>query len=152
MSIKHGQLRKRCDVYDEAVIGLEEARKAMQAMLDEAMKEPERPVAIAVVDGHGRLVAFARMDRCRLIPQQLAYKKAYTAAIMRSDTGALAERFKSMGRSVSDFGDPNMIALQGGVVIQQSSDEAFLGAIGVSGLRAEEDEAMAHIGVKATGL
>ena len=139
-------------MYDEAVIGLTEAREAMQAMLDGAMKEPDRPVAIAVVDGYGRLVEFARMDRCRLIPQQLAYKKAYTAAIMRSDTGALAERFKSTGRSVSDFGDPNMIALQGGVVIQRSSDEAFLGAIGVSGLSAEQDEAMARIGVQAMGL
>ena len=136
-------------MYDEAVLGLEEARKALQAMLDEAMKESARPVAMAVVDGNGRLVAFARMDRCRLIPQQLAYKKAYTTAIMRSDTGALAERFKSTGRSVSDFGDPSMIALQGGVVIQRSSDEAFLGGIGVSGLSAEEDEAMARIGYKA---
>ncbi|MFH1559838.1 MAG: heme-binding protein [Chloroflexota bacterium] len=42
--------------------------------------------------------------------------------------------------------------LQGGVVIQRPSDEAFLGAIGVSGLRAEEDEAIARIGVQAMGL
>ena len=139
-------------MYDEAVIGLTEARKAIQAMLDEAEKEPDRSVAMAVVDGQGRLVAFARMDRCRLLPQQLAYKKAYTAAIMRSDTAAVAERFKSMGRSVSDFGDPNMAAVQGGVAIQRLSDEAFLGGIGVSGLRADEDEAMARIGVRAMGL
>ena len=139
-------------MYDEAVLGLTEARKAIQAMLDEAMKEPDRPVAMAVVDGHGRLVEFARMDRCRLLPQQLAYKKAYTAAIMRSDTAAVAERFKSSGRSVSDFGDANMVAVQGGVAVQRPSDEVFLGGIGVSGLRAEEDEAMARIGVQAMGL
>jgi glc operon protein GlcG len=139
-------------MYDEAVLGLEDARTAMQAMLDEAMKEPARPVAIAIVDGHGRMVAFTRMDRCRLLPQQLAYKKAYTAAIMRSDTGAVAERFKSAGRSVSDFGDPNMVAVQGGVAIQRPSDEVFLGGIGVSGLRADEDEALARIGVQAMGL
>ncbi len=139
-------------MYDEPVIGLEEARKAIQAMLDEAMKEPERPVALAVVDGQGRLVAYARMDRCRLLPQQLAYKKAYTSAVMRSDTGTVAERFKSMGRNLSDFGDPNMIALQGGITVQRTGDEAFLGAIGVSGLRADEDEAIARIGVQAMGL
>lgn len=139
-------------MYDEAVLGLTDAREAMRAMLDEAMKEPDRPVAIAVVDGHGRLVSFARMDRCRLLPQQLAYKKAYTSAIMRSDSGAVAERFKSMGRSVSDFGDSNMAAVQGGVAIQRSSDEVFLGGIGVSGLRADEDEALARIGVQAMGL
>ena len=139
-------------MYDEMMLGLEEAGKAMQAMLDEALKEPDRPVAIAVVDGNGKLVQFARMDRCRSIPQQLAYKKAYTAAVMRSDTGPLAERFKGMGRSVSDFGDPNMIALQGGVVIQRSSDEAFLGAVGVSGLAAQEDEDLARKGIQAMGL
>jgi glc operon protein GlcG len=139
-------------MYDEPVLGLAEARKAVQAMLDEAMKEPDRPIAMAVVDGNGRLVAFARMDRCRLLPQQLAYKKAYTSAIMRSDSGAVAERFKSTGRSVSDFGDPNMAAVQGGVAIQRPSDEVFLGGIGVSGLRADEDEALARIGVQAMGL
>lgn len=139
-------------MYDETVLGLAEARKAIQAMLDRAMREPDRPVAMAVVDAHGKLVEFVRMDGCRLLPQQLAYKKAYTSAIMRSDTGAVAERFKSMGRSMSDFGDPNMIALQGGVIIQRPGDNAFLGAIGVSGLSSEEDEAIARMGVQAMGL
>jgi glc operon protein GlcG len=139
-------------MYDETIIGLAEAWKAVQTMLEEAENEPDRPVAIAVVDGHGKLVAFARMDRCRLIPQQLAFKKAYTAAIMHSDTGVLSERFKSTGRSVSDFGDQNMVAVQGGVIIQRLSDKAFLGGIGVSGLSAEEDEAMARIGIQAMGL
>ncbi|MBI2856386.1 MAG: heme-binding protein [Chloroflexi bacterium] len=139
-------------MYEEAVLGLEETRKAIQAMLDEALKQPDRPVAMAVVDGHGRLVEFARMDRCRLLPQQLAIKKAYTAAIMRSDTAAVAERFRSMGRSISEMGDPNMAAVQGGVAIQRASDGAFLGGIGVSGLAAEEDEALARIGVQALGV
>ena len=82
-------------MYDEVIIGLADARKAIQAMLDEAMKEPDRPLAMAVVDVNGRLVAFARMDRCRLLPQSLAFKKAYTAATMRSDTVDVAERFRT---------------------------------------------------------
>ena len=139
-------------MYEEVILGLEEARKAIQAMLDEAMKQPDRPIAMAVVDGNGKLVEFARMDRCRHLPQQLAFKKAYTAAIMRNDTAAVAERFRSMGRSLSDMGDPNMAAVQGGVAIQRASDSAFLGGIGVSGLAAEEDEALARIGVQAMGL
>ena len=139
-------------MYEESVLGLDEALKAMQAMLDQAVKEPDRPIAIAIVDGNGKLVQYARMDRCRALPQQIAFKKAYTAAVMRSDTAALAERFQSMGRSISDFGDPNMLALQGGVVIQRPSDNAFLGAIGVSGLAAQEDEDLARLGVQAMGL
>lgn len=139
-------------MYDEPIIGLSEVRIAVEAMLDQAMKEPNRPVAIAVVDGNGRLVEFVRMDRCRLIPQQIAYKKAYTAAIMRSDSKLVGERFQSMGRSLSDFGDPNLLGFQGAVVIERSSDQVFLGAIGVSGLTAEEDESLARIGVNAMGV
>jgi uncharacterized protein GlcG (DUF336 family) len=139
-------------VFEESVIGLDEALKAMLAMLEQAMKEPERPIAIAIVDANGKLVQYARMDRCRSLPQQIAFKKAYTAAIMRSDTAALAERFQSMGRNISDFGDPNMLALQGGVLIQRPGDEACLGAVGVSGLSAQEDEDLARVGVQAMGL
>ena len=139
-------------MYEEAVIGLSEARKAVQAMLDEAMKEPDRPIAIAVVDSSGKLVVFVRMDHCRLIPQQIAFKKAYTAAIMRSDSKLVGERFQNMGSSLSIFGDPNLIGFQGAVVIERPSDNTFLGAVGVSGLAAEEDEALARIGVQAMGL
>ena len=139
-------------MYDEPIIGLSEVRRAVQAMLDQAMKEPERPVAIAVVDANGRLVEFVRMDHCRLIPQQIAFKKAYTAAIMRSDSKLVGERFQNMGRSLSEFGDPNLLGFQGAVVVERQSDQIFLGAIGISGLTAEEDEALARLGVEAMGL
>ena len=47
-------------MYDETMLGLEEAGKAMQAMLDEALKEPDRPIAyrllaqLYLVAGDGR--------------------------------------------------------------------------------------------------
>jgi len=50
---------------------------------------------------------------------------------------------------VTEFGDPNLIALQGGVAITNPADQSVLGGIGVSGLTAEEDEAIAKIGLKA---
>ena len=90
-------------MYDLPMLGISDSLKAMQVMLEEALKEPERPVSIAIVDSQGLTIQFARMDQCRLLPQQLAYKKAYTAAVMRSDTLAVAERFKSMGRSTVSY-------------------------------------------------
>ena len=138
-------------MYDKVVLGMTETQQAMQAMLAEVLKQPDRPVAIAVTDDDGNLVAYARMDRCRLLPQQAAIKKAYTASIMRSDTGALATRMKEQGRSAAEFGDPKMMFLQGGVVIQRP-DGTVLGGIGVSGLAAAEDEAIARIGLKAMKL
>ncbi len=134
--------------YQKAVLSLEEARRAMDRMLQEASKEANRPLAIAIVDDQGELISYARMDRAAPQPPIIARKKAYTAARTRSDTLAYAERLKSQGRSVTEFGDPNLLALQGGVVIT-TADGSVLGGIGVSGRLAEEDEAIARIGLKA---
>jgi len=132
--------------YQKSVLSLEDARKAMTGMLEEALKAPNRPVAIAICDDQGGLVEFARMDKCSPLPMMIARKKAYTAARTRSDTKAFAERLKVMGRSVIELGDPDLIPVQGGVTIA-AADGSALGGIGVSGLAAEEDEAIARIGL-----
>jgi glc operon protein GlcG len=132
--------------YQRSVLSLDEARKAMDRMLQEAFKAPDRPVAIAICDDQGELVTSARMDKCAPLPLIIARKKAFTAARTRADTKAFAERLKSMGRSVSDLGEPNLLPVQGGVAII-AADGSPLGGIGVSGLAAEEDEAIARIGL-----
>lgn len=132
--------------YQKPVLCLEDARKAMTGMLEEALKAPDRPVAIAICDDQGELVAFARMDKCAPLPLTIARKKAYTAARSRSDTKAFGERLKGLDHSAVEFGDPNLLALQGGVAIA-AADGSPLGGIGVSGLAAEEDEVIAKIGL-----
>jgi glc operon protein GlcG len=134
--------------YQKAVLSLDDARRAMERMLQEALKQTNRPVAIAICDDQGELVAFARMDNCAPLPLTIARKKAYTAARTRSDTKAFGDRLKGMGRSAVELGDPNLIAVQGGVAIT-AADGAGLGGIGVSGLAAEEDEAIAKVGLSA---
>ena len=90
------------------------------------------------------------MDRC--VRPILARNKAYTAAMRRMDTGAFAEQLKSQGRSVADFGDPQLVTLQGGLVIH-APDGSLLGGIGVGGLPSgKEDEDIARAGLKALGL
>ena len=132
--------------YQKTVLSLVDATQAMQRMLLEVLKAPNRPVAIAICDDQGELVSFARMDKCAPLPLTIARKKAYTAARTRSDTKAFADRLKGMGRSAVEFGDPNLIAVQGGVAIL-AADGNPLGGIGVSGLAAEEDEAIAKVGL-----
>jgi glc operon protein GlcG len=134
--------------YQKAVLSLDDARKAMDRMLQEAQKAPNRPVAIAICDDQGELVAFARMDKCAPLPLEISRKKAYTAARTRADTKAFADRLKSMGRSAVELGDSNLIGVQGGVAVV-TGDGNPLGGIGVSGLAAEEDEAIAKIGLSA---
>ena len=132
--------------YQKTVLSLEDARRALDRMLQEALKSPNRPVAIAICDDQGELVAFARMDKCAPLPLTIARKKAYTAARTRSDTKAFGDRLKGMGRSTIELGDPELIGVQGGVAIV-AGDGSPLGGIGVSGLAAEEDEAIAKVGL-----
>ena len=139
-------------MFEKPVLSLDQVQKAMTAMLNQATQEPDRPVAIAIVDDVGNLLNYARMDRCRVIPQRLAIRKAYTAALSGQDTLAYGERLKSQGRTVAEMGDPNLAAMQGGVVIQHPGTGFILGGIGVSGLTAQEDEDLARIGIQALGL
>ena len=139
-------------MYDKPQLGLSQALAAMSAMLDETSKQPDRPAAIAMVDDRGNLITYARMDNCKVIPQQIAVKKAYTSAVNGVDSEAYAQRLKSRGRIVTEIGDPNLVAMKGGVAILRPGDGAILGGIGVSGLSDQEDEDLARIGLKALNL
>lgn len=139
-------------MYQKAMLSLDQTQKAMQAMLEKCTKEPNRPVAIAIVDDQGSLLSYARMDGCRTNPQTFAIRKAYTAAMSGSDSGAYAERMKSQGRSVTEMGNPGLVAAQGAVVIIHPETKQIMGAIGVSGLSSQEDEDLSRLGVQALGL
>lgn len=134
-------------MYTTPVIGSDEAMRALTAMMEEANKEQERPLAFAIVDQNGDLICYARMDRLWSLPQTVAVRKAYTAARMRASTKAWGEGLKSGGRALSDFGDPKLIAFQGGLPVI-AKDGTCIGGIGVSGRLAEEDEAIAQIGLQ----
>ena len=140
-------------MYDKPQLGMAQVQAAMAAMLKETSKDPSRPVGIAIVDEAGSLLAYARMDKCWPAAQKFCIKKAYTAAIMRADSGAVAEQLKSLGVTVAEFGEPNLFPIQGAVVIRRPSDGAILGGIGVAGLPGGKlDEDVARIGLQALNL
>jgi uncharacterized protein GlcG (DUF336 family) len=68
------------------------------------------------------------------------------------DSAVYAERLKSQGRSVTEMGNPNLVAAQGAVVVLHPETKAVLGSIGVSGLSSQEDEDLARLGMQAMGL
>ena len=139
-------------MYNKTMLSLDQTQKAMQAMIQKATQEPDRPVAMAIVDDAGNLVSYAKMDKCRPNPQTFAIRKAYTSAMSGVNSADYAERLKSQGRTVSDFGNPNLVSAQGAAVILDPAGGAVLGAIGVSGLSSQEDEDLAKLGVQALGL
>ena len=140
-------------MFEKKCLGLTEARAAVEAVLEEASKLPDAPIAVAVVDDYGRLVYFARMDGCPPVVVELAINKAYTAAVALLDTLAFAERDKGWGRELATYGDARFTYLQGGLVIRAGGEgvisQALLGGIGVSGRMPDEDERLARIGLEA---
>lgn len=141
-------------MYERKTVGLAEARKAVEAMIQEASKEPGRPMAVAVVDDRGDLVCFEKMDGASKLFGDMAIRKAYTAVQARNNTGDLQERFKSIGASVGWFG-PDYTLMWGGQLITEPGEyvpfrSKIYGAIGASGRHAPtEDTAIAKLGVKA---
>eukprot|EP01035_Chromulina_nebulosa_P011707 gene11707-15624_t len=97
------------------ILGFDQVQDAMKAMIDEAMKTPHEPVAMAIVDDAGNLMAFAKMDNLRLYSRRHAVRKAYSAVIFGMDSVVHAELLHSQGRSVSETGDPNLTYAPGGI-------------------------------------
>ena len=139
-------------MYDKPMLGLGQAQDAIAAILAEANKEPDRPLAVAIVDDTGIMISYGRMDRCREVPKRMAIRKAYTCALSGQDSKDYAERLAGQGRTVAEMGDPMLAAVQGGVVILHPGSGSIMGGIGVSGLAAQEDEDLAKIGLAAMGL
>jgi len=139
-------------------LGLEEARRAVEAMLkyQASMKPksglisslwPSLPSSFAVVDNAGILIYFVRMDGAAPLTARMAINKAYTAIDTGRDTIDEEKVLKEVGRQITDFCDPRLTSIPGGVLIK-AADGSILGAIGASGRLAEEDEELARVGAK----
>ena len=140
----------RPKTYDKPMLSLEKAQAAITAMIADHNKDSSRrKVDMAVVDDAGNLLAYARMNRC--LRPTFALRKAYTSAVRGMDTLAFSEQLNSTGRSLESFGDSQLIALPGGVVVLK--DGAVVGAIGVGGLPSGiDDQSIAQAGLAAMNV
>ena len=111
------------------------------AIVDHVVTAAPGSVSVFVADAHGELVCAATMDGAAPDTRLNAQRKAYTAA--RSDarsTRELAEKVRDDPVERASF-DPFFTFFLGGVAVFE--DEERVGAVGVSGLPGEEDEALA---------
>ena len=137
-------------MYNKPMISLEQAQAAIAAMIADYNRDTNRrKVDMAVVDDAGNLLAYARMDRC--LRPTYAIRKAYTAATRSMTTAEFAEQISSTGRTIESYGDPQLVAIPGGVTVFH--DGLVVGGIGVGGLPSgTDDEAIAKAGVQALGV
>src|SRR5438067_374471 len=97
-------------------IGIEQARQAITAILA-ALTDEDNPAAIAVTDAHGDLIASLRQDGAAARMSRRSRAKAYSAATLKMDTVVFRDRMKAEGRTLDDWGDPQLTSLQGGLAI-----------------------------------
>jgi uncharacterized protein GlcG (DUF336 family) len=128
-----------------------------ERIVDEALaarrKEGLLPLAVAVLDSGGNLVAFKREDGCGVLRFDIAFGKAWAALGMGMSTRLLRDRLANrpafQGALAAASGG-RFVPVPGGVLIL-GSDGTAIGAIGVSGDASDRDEYCAITAVHAAG-
>jgi uncharacterized protein GlcG (DUF336 family) len=112
------------------------------------------PMTVAVLDAGGHPVAFKREDRSGILRYEIAYGKAWGALGMGFGSRTLFERAANTPQFFNALyaaSGGRMVANPGGVLIRDA-DSDVIGAVGISGDTADNDEACAIAGIKAAGL
>ena len=128
-------------------INLENAKRVIAAVEAEATRHRWK-LNIAVVDTHGDLVHFSRMDGAQLASIGISQGKARTAARYRRESRAFYNAFETGHPYVATL-DPTLIASPGGFPLVEGGK--LIGAVGCSGGTGDQDAAACKAGVDALG-
>lgn len=104
-------------------------------------------VTIAVVDDGGHPLALERLDGAAAISAYIATEKARTSALGRRESKGYEEMVN--GGRHAFLSAPLLTSLEGGVPI--IVDGQVIGAVGVSGVKAEQDAQVAKAGAQCLG-
>jgi glc operon protein GlcG len=124
-------------------ITLEQAKKAVAAAQAEARKN-NWPIAVAVVDTHGFLVAYEKMDNTQTGSVQIAIDKASSSALYRRPTKAFQDAVAGGGAGLRALNLRGASTVDGGLPIIVGGK--IIGAVGVSGVNADQDAVVAKAG------
>jgi glc operon protein GlcG len=121
-------------------INIGNAKKVAAAVIAECTKNSWN-VAVAIVDPHGSLVYFERMENTQYASMDIAIGKAKAAATYRRPTRVFME---VINKTPATATLPGVFASPGGVPIM--ADGKVTGAVGVSGVTGDQDEQCAKAG------
>ncbi|GLS47053.1 GlcG/HbpS family heme-binding protein [Methylobacterium brachythecii] len=128
-----------------APIGLDQAKTILAAAEAEAKKRGW-PMNIAVVDTHGELVHFARLDGAQLPSIMISQRKARTAARWRRESRVFFNTYAA-GSAYYGTLDPELAASPGGIPLVL--DGKVIGGIGCSGGTGDQDATICKVGADA---
>ena len=135
---------------------LDKANIIADRTLAKARDAKYRPMCVAVLDEGGHLKVLKREDAASILRPDIAIGKAWGAVGMGESSRSLSERLKERPAflgALSVMSQGKVVPVAGGVLIMDGTDDnEIIGAVGVSGGTAEEDEACAIEGIKAAGF
>jgi glc operon protein GlcG len=119
--------------------------KQISAAAEKHALENKWNVCISIVDDGGHLVYFQRMDGTQTASVVVSRKKAETAIGFKRPSKVFEEGVAG-GRNVL-IALPGAVPLEGGIPL--TVDGAMIGAIGISGVTAQQDGQIAQAGIDA---
>jgi len=102
-------------------------------------------VVIAVVDDGGHLLLLQRLDDTQIGSVDIAIGKARSAAAFKRETKHWVETLK--GGALAPLSFPGLVCAEGGVPLVVG--DRIVGAVGVSGVRGDQDGQIARAGAAA---
>ena len=127
-------------------ITLDDARRVAAAALKEA-RANQWTMAVAVVDTHGDLVYFERMDGTPLGSTLVCQDKARSAARFKRSTKVFQDMLAAGGDGVRVLRIQGAVPVEGGLPILK--DGMVIGAVGLSGGTSPQDGQCAQVGLAA---
>jgi glc operon protein GlcG len=124
-------------------INVTTAKKISSGVVAECQKNRWN-VAVAVVDNHGFLVYFERMENTQTASMDIAIGKARAAAMYRRTTRVFMDAINKGGPATATL--PGTFASPGGVPIMAGGN--VIGGLGVSGVTGDQDEQCAMVGLR----
>lgn len=141
------------------VLTLEAADEMADAAIAEARARSFNDITVYVVDASGRTLVSKRMLGCPPLPSKLAHAKAMACVSTHASSRALKDKYVpdrapqlvAMTVIGTSCGLP-LAAVPGGVLCRDGASNCVVGAVGVSGASADEDEHCALAAALAVGL
>ncbi len=128
---------------------LQEGLRLLEACLEKA-RSMGINVSVSIVDAAGIQVCAAKMDRAGLLTPDIAYGKAFAAAAFKRSGREMGEQWAPgapVPAAMIARTNGRFVPSQGSLPLKVGDD--VIGAIGASGARPAEDEAVAQAGVDA---
>lgn len=126
-----------------APVNVSTAKKIAAGAVAECQKNGWN-VAVAIVDPHGTLVYYEKMEDTQFASADIAIGKARAAATYRRPTRAFADAINKGSPATATL--PGVFASPGGVPL--TIDGKVIGAVGASGVTGDQDEQCSMAGAK----